>query len=71
MIVHPSPLLAKAAALGLRVPEDLEKLAIARGLRYYDGRNEMERLRQEPRLQISRERFPMPNWRSRSWDRGR
>ena len=52
-----SPLFAKAESLGLRVPEDLEKLAIARGLRYYDGRNELEALRREPRLQVSRDAF--------------
>lgn len=49
--------MSKATSLGLFVPEDLENLAIARGLRYYDGRNAMEDLRREPRLQVSREAF--------------
>ena len=39
-----SRLLAKAASLGLRVPEDLEKLALARGLRYYARPGELEEL---------------------------
>jgi hypothetical protein len=52
-----SRLLAKAASLGLRVPEDLEKLALARGLRYYAQPGELEELRQEPRLQVSRDAF--------------
>lgn len=33
---HLSPLLMKANRIGLKSPEDLEKLAIHRGLRYYD-----------------------------------
>jgi len=33
---HLSPLLMKARRLGLSKPEDLEKLAVSRGLRYYD-----------------------------------
>jgi hypothetical protein len=33
---HLSPLLMKASRIGLKSPEDLEKLAIHRGLRYYD-----------------------------------
>ncbi len=33
---HLSPLLMKARRFGLTVPEDLEKLAVTRGLRYYD-----------------------------------
>lgn len=33
---HLSPLLLKAKRLGLHTPEDLERLAIHRGLRYYD-----------------------------------
>jgi len=52
-----SRLLAKAASLGLRLPEDLEKLALARGLRYYARPGELEELRQEPRLQVPREVF--------------
>jgi len=34
---HVSPLLMKARRLGLRVPEDLERLAVRRGCRYYAG----------------------------------
>lgn len=34
---HVSPLLMKARRLGLRGVEDLERLAIQRGCRYYDG----------------------------------
>lgn len=34
---HLSPLLMKARRLGLRVPEDLERLAVRRGCRYYEG----------------------------------
>lgn len=33
---HLSPLLMKAQRLGLCVPEDFERLAVRRGLRYYD-----------------------------------
>ena len=34
---HISPLLMKAGRLGLKKPEDLEKLAVRRGLRYYES----------------------------------
>ncbi len=34
---HISPLLMKARRMGLVEPEDLEKLAVRRGLRYYDA----------------------------------
>jgi hypothetical protein len=34
---HISPLLMKAGRIGLKQPEDLEKLAVHRGLRYYDS----------------------------------
>ena len=34
---HLSPLLMKARRLGLVTPEDLERLAVRRGLRYYEG----------------------------------
>ncbi len=34
---HVSPLLMKARRLGLRVPEDLERLAVQRGCDYYAG----------------------------------
>jgi hypothetical protein len=34
---HLSPLLMKAKRLGLSAPEDLERLAVRRGLRYYGG----------------------------------
>jgi len=33
---HLSPLLMKAKRLGFKSPEDLERLAVLRGLRYYD-----------------------------------
>ncbi len=36
MTTHLSPLLMKARRLGLCVPDDLERLAIQRGCRYYD-----------------------------------
>ncbi len=52
-----SPLLDKAEQLGLNAPEDLEALAVLRGCRYYDVRNEGEQLRKELRLQISADRF--------------
>lgn len=34
---HVSPLLMKARRIGLNQPEDLERLAVRRGLRYYDS----------------------------------
>ena len=34
---HISPLLMKARRMGLKQPEDFEKLAVNRGLRYYDS----------------------------------
>lgn len=37
---HISPLLMKARRIGLEKPEDLEKLAVQRGLRYYDSYDE-------------------------------
>ena len=36
---HISPLLMKARRMGLKQPDDFEKLAISRGLRYYDSRS--------------------------------
>lgn len=44
---HLSPLLMKARRLGLTTPEDLERLAVARGLRYYSQPGETDRLREE------------------------
>lgn len=44
---HLSPLLMKARRLGLSAPEDLERLAIRRGLRYYDGLGDSMLLREE------------------------
>lgn len=35
MTTHLSPLLQKARRLGVRTPEDLERIAIVRGLRYF------------------------------------
>ena len=52
-----SPLLDQAKHLGLRVPGDLEALAVLRGCRYYDVRNEGAHLRTEPRLRISPDDF--------------
>ena len=46
--VHLSPLLMKARRLGLATPEDLERLAVRRGLRYYDCSGESSILREEP-----------------------
>lgn len=48
-----TPLLNKAEQLGLIVPEDLEALAVLRGCRYYDVRNEREKLRNQSRLNVS------------------
>jgi len=44
---HLSPLLMKAKRLGLHQPEDLERLAVRRGLRYYSEPGEFSRLREE------------------------
>ncbi len=44
---HISPLLMKARRLGLRVPEDLETLAVQRGCRYYAGGGDMTALVRE------------------------
>ena len=52
-----SPMLRKGEQLGLDVPDDLEALAVLRGCRYYDVRNEGELLRKEPRLNISPDEF--------------
>ena len=43
---HLSPLLMKAKRLGLRQPEDLERLAVRRGLRYYSEPGELSRLQE-------------------------
>jgi len=45
---HISPLLMKARRLGLRTPEDLERLAVRRGLRYYGEPGEENLLREDP-----------------------
>ncbi len=50
-------LLEKAGRLGLHLPTDLEKLAIARGCRYYDSRNEGEHLRREAWFRIETPEF--------------
>ena len=45
---HLSPLLMKARRLGLRDPEDLERLAVSRGLRYYSNGVEDKSLKEKP-----------------------
>jgi hypothetical protein len=40
--VHLSPLLMKARRLGLGAPGDLERLAVKRGLRYYDSHGDSQ-----------------------------
>ncbi len=52
-----SDLLGKVSGLGLELPDDLERIAVVRGLRYYDVRNEGDRLRRETRLRISTDRL--------------
>lgn len=52
-----SKLLKKIASLGLEIPDDLEKLAVVRGLRYYDTGNEGDQLRQNAALQVSTDRL--------------
>lgn len=47
MTVHVSALLMKAGRLGFAAPEDLERLAIARGLRYYSNPSEVAMVREE------------------------
>ena len=54
---HVSPLLMKARRLGLRVPGDLERLAIQRGCEYYNVTPGDSTLREEPRLSVSRADF--------------
>ncbi|MDP1588987.1 MAG: hypothetical protein Q8M07_14650 [Prosthecobacter sp.] len=44
---HLSPLLMKARRLGLRVPEDLEQMAVLRGCRYYAGMGDATVVREE------------------------
>lgn len=44
---HLSPLLMKARRLGLVAPEDFEKLAVRRGLRYYSGSSPATVLRED------------------------
>jgi hypothetical protein len=45
---HLSLLLRKARRCGLSTPEDLERLAVQRGCRYYDSRGGLDRLAEEP-----------------------
>ena len=52
-----SALLQKAIRLGLQLPDDLEKLAVVRGCRYYDVRNEGQELKKLERLQLSETEF--------------
>ncbi len=47
---HLSPLLMKAARLGLHTPEDLERLAVRRGLRYYGNPADANKLREDCHL---------------------
>ena len=54
---HVSPLLMKARRLGLRTPEDLERLAVRRGFTYYDVDNTASSLKEEPGTAVSREDF--------------
>lgn len=54
---HLSPLLMKARRLGLVVPEDLERLAVRRGLWYYELRGESAKLLGDPRLDVGRDEF--------------
>ena len=46
-----SPLLMKARRLGLLTPEDFEKLAVRRGLGYYDYLGDSSVIRDEPKSQ--------------------
>ena len=50
---HISPLLMKARRLGLSTPEDFEKLAVRRGLGYYDCLGDSSVVREEPKSQSS------------------
>jgi hypothetical protein len=43
---HLSPLLMKARRCGIGMPEDLERLAVRRGLRYYASHGDVTRARQ-------------------------
>lgn len=54
---HLSPLLMKARRLGLREPEDFEKLAIVRGCRYYDTRCEYDSLKENAQFHVSLNTF--------------
>lgn len=54
---HISPLLMKAQRLGLRVPEDLERLAVQRGCEYYNVTPKDNVLREESRIAVSRSDF--------------
>ncbi|MFN0079639.1 MAG: hypothetical protein ACKVY0_24510 [Prosthecobacter sp.] len=50
---HVSPLLMKARRLGLRVPGDLERLAVQRGCRYYDGAGDSMVVREESHAAVA------------------
>lgn len=52
-----SALLGKAVRLGLELPTDLDMLAVLRGLRYYDLRNERHLWRDEQRLRVPESDF--------------
>jgi hypothetical protein len=54
---HLSPLLMKARRLGLREPEDLERLAIQRGCEYYNTKPASFILLEEPLVRASRSEF--------------
>lgn len=47
MTTHVSPLLMKARRLGLTTAEDLERLAVQRGCRYYDGLGDSMRVAED------------------------
>ena len=49
--------LAKARNAGLRSAEDLMRLAVVRGLRYYDSLNQREEWQQDQRYDISTDQF--------------
>ncbi|MDF1756508.1 MAG: hypothetical protein P1U89_27230 [Verrucomicrobiales bacterium] len=52
-----SKALRKARRLGLLCPDDLMKLAVVRGLRYYDGLNQGAEWKKDDRFQISANEF--------------
>ncbi len=48
-----SKLLTKIREMGFELPDDLWRLAVARGLRYYDGESQFEKLSRDPKYQVS------------------